>query len=283
MKIFKKYKNRMIVASVAIILIIIIIITSQDKYQSTSIESFTGKIITPIQGFLYNTSQSIANTFSSIANFSQTKQENIQLKLKVAKLEEENRVMSDIISRMDALKNELELIQQGNFEYVNARVVSKDPGNWFNRFVVNKGSKDGVKKGDAVIYGVRLDGDIIEAGLVGRVVEVEETWSKVLAVIDKGSNVSFKVIRTQDNGIVSGNLDQKLNGILFDAKSDIVIGDKLITSGMGKVYVPGLYIGEISEVYKNSEDLIKRIEVKSTIDFKNINEVMIVTQKSRGQ
>ncbi|WDV44690.1 rod shape-determining protein MreC [Clostridiaceae bacterium M8S5] len=284
MKIFRKYKNRMIVASVTIILLIIIIITSGNKYQGTSFKGFIGKIVTPIQGFLYNTSKSVTNTFSSIANFSQTKQENQRLKKEIAKLEEENRIMNDLISRMDALKNEYELKKQEKFRCVDARVVNKDSGNWFNRFVINKGTNDGLKKGDAVICAVKLDGDIVKAGLVGRIVEVQSTWSKVLTIIDKGSNASFKVIRTQDNGIVSGELKQKLDGILFDYKSDVVKGDKLVTSGMGKIYIPDLYIGEIVEIHKDNDDLIKKIEVISPIDFKNINNVMVVTSKApRGQ
>lgn len=284
MGIFKKYKKRMIVAGVAIILLIMIIVTTTSKNKSSGINNFVGKIVTPVQGFFYETGQSIANTFGSIANFSQMKQENVRLKKEVARLEEENRVMSDVISRMDALKNEYELKQKKEYDYIDARVVNKDPGNWFNRFNINKGSQDGVKKGDAVICGVRLEDGVVEAGLIGRVVEVQNEWSKVISIIDRGSNVSFKVIRTGDNGIVSGALKQNLDGMLFDAESEVVIGDKLISSGMGEIFASGLYIGEITQVHKDSEDLVKRIEVKSVSDFKNMNNVMVITsKKTRGQ
>lgn len=276
MKFLNKYGSKIIVTLVTIILLILIGITA-DRDNITKVESKFGDFLTPIQKFFYNTGESISNTFSSLTTFSQIKHENSLMKDKIVQLEEENRRMQDIISRSDFLRNEAILKENIDFIFVDAQVVGKDPGNWFNKFVIDKGSKDDIKKGDPVILGVAFEDGIIEAGLVGRVIEVGDKWSKVLSIIDNGSNVSFKAIRTQDNGIVTGDLNEEITGFLFDLNADIMKEDKLVTSGLGEIFIPGLYIGEISEVIKENDDLIKKIKVEPAVDFKNINEVFVIT------
>ena len=144
---------------------------------------------------------------------------------------------------------------------IPAQVAGKEPGNWFNRFTIDKGSNDGIEKGDTVIQAVEVDEEIVLEGVVGRVVEVGDNWSKVISIIDENNNISFKVIRTQDGGIVSGSLDGNLNGYLFDSKADVMKGDKLFSSGLGGVYLPDLYIGEITDVIKEDEDLTKKLKL----------------------
>jgi len=204
------------------------------------------------------------------------KKENVALKGEVAQLRSQNRKYENIINQSSYLKNEAVLRENTKYDLVNAQIIGKDPGNWFDRFIIDKGSKDGIKKNDPVIQAIEVEDEIIEEGLVGRVTEVGENWAKVVAIIDEGSNVSFNVIRTQDGGIVSGNVEGNLNGYLFDSKADIVRGDKLITSGLGGIFIKGLYIGEISEVTKKSDDLMKRVNVNTSVIFNKLNDVFII-------
>ena len=168
-----------------------------------------------------------------------------------------------------------------NYSLIPAQVIGKEPGNWFDRFIIDKGSKDGVKKGDTVIQATETEDNIIQEGIVGRVVEVGDNWAKVISIIDENSKVSFKVIRTQDGGVISGNVDDKLNGklngYLFDAKADIMKGDKLFTSGLGGIFVKDLYIGEITDVIKKDEKLMKNIDIEPAVDFKKLYRVFIIS------
>lgn len=276
MSIFKKFKWRMIVALVAIILVIVIGVTASGRENATAAESFIGKLITPIQKFFYNGGESITTTFKSIGDISQLKRENTELKEELSKLQSQIRKYEDVISRSDYLRNEAILKDKTKLNLVDAQIIGKDPGNWFDRFIIDKGLKDGIKKDDAVIQGVVIDGDTIVEGLVGRVIEVGDDWAKVISIIDEGSNVSFNIIRTQDGGIVKGDFEGNLSGYLFDAKADIVKGDKLLTSGLGGVFVKDLYIGEISEVTKSSEDLLVNIKVNPAVNFNKLQDVFVI-------
>jgi len=276
MSIFKKYGGRMIVTIVTIILLILIGLTARDREKITIAENTIGKFIAPVEKLFYNVGENIASTFKSIGNLSQMKKENVALKGEEAQLRSQNRKYENIINQSSYLKNEAVLRENTKYDLVNAQIIGKDPGNWFDRFIIDKGSKDGIKKNDPVIQAIEVEDEIIEEGLVGRVTEVGENWAKVVAIIDEGSNVSFNVIRTQDGGIVSGNVEGNLNGYLFDSKADIVRGDKLITSGLGGIFIKGLYIGEISEVTKKSDDLMKRVNVNTSVIFNKLNDVFII-------
>lgn len=267
----------MIVTAVTIILIIIIGITANGRDNITAIENIIGKIITPVQKLFYNTGQAVENTFESVENIGSLKEENETLKKEIAKLEELNTKYEDIIMRSDFLKNEANLKDNSKYTFISSQVIGKDPGNWFDRFIIDKGANDGVKKGDPVIQAIEIDEDVVIEGLIGRIIEVGDNWSKVISIIDEGSNVSFKSIRTQNGGIIQGSLEGEASGYLFDTKSDIVEGDKLLTSGLGGVFIDGLYIGEIKSIEKKDEELIQRIKIKPAIDFKNIYKVYIIT------
>jgi len=278
MNFLKKHKGRMVVALVTIILIIIIGVTAGGRENATVVESVLGKLLNPIQKLFYNGGESITTTFKSIGDISQLKTENTELKEEISKLQSQLRKYEDIISRSDYLRNEAILKDKTEFNLVDAQIIGKDPGNWFDRFIIDKGLKNGIKKNDAVIQGVVIDGDTIVEGLVGRVIEVGDDWAKVISIIDEGSNVSFNVIRTQDGGIVKGDFEGNLSGYLFDAKADIVKGDKLLTSGLGGVFVKDLYIGEISEVTKSSEDLLVNIKVDSAVNFNKLQDVFVIVE-----
>lgn len=279
MTIFKKFKGRMIVTIVAIILIIIIGITASDRDKITAIENLIGGIITPVQKVFFSSSESVVGTVKSIGSISQLKNENARLMEENAKLKEQVRNYEDIISKTDYLRNAAILKEKTKYNLVETQIIGKDPGNWFERFVIDKGAKDGIKKGDAVIQGIEVDGNTIEEGLVGRIVEVGDDWSKVITIIDGGNNLSFNVIRTQDGGIIKGDFEGNISGYLFDTKADAVKGDKLLTSGLGGIFIKGLYIGEISEVTKNSDDLLVNIEVKPAVNFNKLQNVFVIVGK----
>ncbi len=282
MSFFKRYKNRMIVALVTIILIIVIGVTSGDRAKLSGFEKTIGNILSPVQKVFFNISKTISDGFSTITNISKIKEENEELQKTIAKLEEENRKYEDIISKTDFLRNESKLKERTKYKLIEAQIIGKEPGNWFDRFIIDKGLKDGVKKGDTVIEGVEVEQDIVQEGIVGRVVDVGDNCAKITSIVDESSNISFKIIRTQDGGILSGsldneNLDNEIKGYLFDSKVDVVKGDKLFTSGLGGVYVKDLYIGEVNDVVKKDEDLMKRISVTPAVNFKKIYKVYVIS------
>ncbi|MBS4535871.1 rod shape-determining protein MreC [Clostridium sp. D2Q-14] len=276
MSIFRKYGGRMIVTIVTIILLVTIGITAKDREKISKIENIIGNIITPVQGVFYRVGDAVDDKISNIKEYVSLKDKNAQLEEEIKVLRKENLEMSDIISRTDYLKNEMILREDTEYDIIDTKIISKDPENWFNNFIINKGSKDGVTKDSLVIEAVETDKGVVEEGLVGIVIEVGDNWSKVLPIIDNSSNVSYKIVRTQDFGVINGNIDETMTGFLFDIDAEVVKGDKLVTSGMGEVFMPGLYIGEVIDVKMKEEELKKEITVKPAVDFQKVSSLFII-------
>lgn len=264
------------VAALVIILTIIIGVTNADRLSLTKFEKIIGNITSPITKVTYSISNRVSNFFAGIANISNLEEENEELKIRVAALEEENRDLQNLVGQYDFLKSEAALLDNTDYNLISAQITSKDPGNWYDIFMIDKGLKDGIEKNDNVIQGIETENGVIEEGIVGRVSDVGDNWARVVSIVDEQNRLSFKVIRTQDGGVLSGAIDEEISGYLFDSEADIIPGDKIYTSGLGGAFYEDLYIGEVDEVREIEEELIKEITVKPAIDFKKLYKVFVI-------
>ena len=277
MSFFRRNRERMMVAFVAIILIILIGVTSTERMALTKFERILGNLLRPIGKVSINISENISDFFSNIKNIANLKEENEMLKERISLLEEENRNYLNIIGKTDYLRNEVRLLENTKYNLIEAQVTGKEPGIWFSRFTIDKGLQDGVDKGNTVVQGVQIDQNTVIEGIVGRVIDVGDNWAKVVSIVDEDSRIAFKILRTQDGGIISGSINGKITGYLFDDKADVIKGDKLFTSGLGGAFTQDIYIGEIESVISDEKELMKTIEIKPAIDFKKLYKVFIIS------
>lgn len=270
-----KYKNAMIVTLVTIILIITIGITNS-REKPSGVEDFIGTIFAPVNKVFYTIGSKLSGSFKSVSDLFDLKKEKERLETEVLKLEEKNRDLENIIGKSDFLKDEAQLLKKTKRDLLSAQIISKELGNWYNRFTIDKGSKDGIKVGTIIIKGIDNKDGQIEEGLVGRVIEVKSNSAIVISIIDDQNRISFKSIKTQDGGILQGNINNGMEGFLFDRKAKVMKGDSLYTSGLGKVYKKDLYIGEVIDVVHVEEELMKKIIVKPAVDFQKLYKVFAI-------
>lgn len=268
----------MVVALVTIILIVIIGKTSKGRDSISSFEGFIGNVFSPVKKIGYNIGNKINNSFDFISNFRSMSKDNTLLKEEVIKLREQNKKLENIIGKSDFLKAEAELYNKSSHKLISAQVIGKDPGNFYNTFTIDKGIRDGIKKGTTIVQGIEIENNIVLEGLLGRVVDVGPNSSKVVSIIDEMNKVAFHSIRSQDGGILSGSIDKSMGGYLYDSKADVLVGDKLYTSGLGKVYIKDLYIGEVIEVNDVEEEMTKKVLVEPAINFKKIYRVFAIIE-----
>ncbi|HZJ76666.1 MAG TPA: rod shape-determining protein MreC [Oscillospiraceae bacterium] len=268
-----KYGNRpaMIVAIVAIILIITIGITSKQRENITVIEKWIGNVITPVQNIINKGVNGIKQNIDFIFSITNLKAENESLKKEVESLRQEIlnlNMKKNELEELKALKYALNYIEDDDrHNIISANITGKSPSNWFNIFTVAAGENQGVKK-DSIILNSN--------GLIGKVYEVGGNWAKVVSIIDNSSSVSFQIMRDSNlQGMITGSIANEITGYLFDPLADIIVGDKIITSGLG-IYPKGIIIGEITEIDKSSDHLLKTIKVKPAVNFKRITKVIIM-------
>lgn len=278
MNFFQKNKNKIIILSVTLVLIILMGFTSGNREYISNIENITGTFFRPVNSLIYKIASKNFSIFDSLRTNSSLKKENEKLKTQLAEVEKEKEILESVVARKEYLKLEYDLKSKSDYKLQSANIIAKEPSNMFERFVINKGLDDGIKNGDTIVQGTKDEKGTIIEGVVGRVVEVGNTTAKIVSIVDETSKIGFKVNKTQDGGVISGIVDEKLSGYLFDIDSDIKKGDAIYTSGLGGVFEPDLYIGKVSEVIKKDEELTKTVLVEPSIDFKKLNRVFIIIE-----
>lgn len=155
-------------------------------------------------------------------------------------------------------------------------MIAVDDSKWFSRLTIDKGEKDGIKKNDIVINAVKTDDKIVQIGLVGVVTETSSNWSKVITILDENCKISFRDISTEESGIIQGSIDGTITGYFFNSKAEANAGDSLVTSGIGEIYIPDVYIGDIKEVVPTTDASTQKIVVKPSVEFTKLSRIYIL-------
>ncbi len=154
--------------------------------------------------------------------------------------------------------------------YLPARIISTDILGQFRSVTINVGSDDGVLSMSPVVN---------QDGVVGRVYAVLDRTSKVLLIIDQNSSVDGLVSRTRSRGIIQGDTqDDELScKFAYSLRTeDIAVGDIIVTSGIDRGFPPGLPLGTVKEVFKGDTGIFQDALVQPLVDFRCIEEVMVI-------
>lgn len=265
-----------VLIAVAMALVILLVSSFLHLGNSTPVGKFFIGIVTSIQEPISNLTTGVSNGFRNIFSLHSIASENEALKEEVAQLKQElilNQFTEQELEELRQLSQVLNYTSvQNSQSYVTGDVIAMDSSNWFNIFTINVGTDQGVQKDAMVING---------EGLVGRVYEAGNNWAKVISVIDETNNVSFQVFRDSAEsylGVLTGDGMGGLRGYMLDSDASVIEGDTVVTSGIG-IYPQGVVIGKISEVVVNTDSLLKEIILETSVDFKNVQKVMVLSGK----
>lgn len=271
----KLLKNKpLLIALIAVILLSILALVTSGERTVSWFESAVGAVAQPVQTFASKASSDIIDFFQNLFNTTDADKENQQLKVYIAQLEQDLAKQEQIQKENERLKTLLSFTETMSTEsYITATAIGKSQGIWFDVFTINAGRNQGVSKNMPVVNG---------SGLVGRVTDVGATWSKVMAVLDAEFSVSVMVERTRDNGMLRGLLTSggdinNLELYYLPSGSDLLPGDKIVTSGLGELFPKGILVGTVSEVSRVSDSSERNAIVEPAVDFSRIEEVMVVT------
>jgi rod shape-determining protein MreC len=167
------------------------------------------------------------------------------------------------------LRKLLEMKSEVPHRMLPAKVVGLDPSGWFKTILINRGTRDGVSKGMAVIT---------SGGIVGRIIGASRRHAKVLLIVDRSSAIDGLVQRTRSRGIVEGETSESCRFKYIVRKADIKIEDTVISSGLDGLFPKGLRVGAISEISKPSSGLFQEVKVRPFVDFTKLEEVLVVLE-----
>ncbi len=271
----KKLIKRLAVVIICLLLIIAIGYTSVYNVGTNTGKNIIGTVTSPIQKVFYNIGRVFSNSYESILEIYKVREENIQLKERVYELTNENRILLDIVENQEYLKNEYEMRQMIDYDYVKSQIISRDPNNWFQKFTIDKGTNEGIKNDDIIVHAAELEEDLVVIGLVGKVIDVGNNWSKVITIADINSSISFRNIKNNSSGILKGQIDNTIKGYTFSKDDEIKVGDALVTSGLGEIYTQNLYIGKVISLERD-DGLTIDLQVEPVVDFQELHNVYVL-------
>lgn len=238
-----------------------------------------GYVVVPFQQGIAKLGGWLSNRSEELVQIRSLLEENARLKEEIAALKEENILLQQDKYELNSLRELIELGDQyGEYDKVGARIISRDSGNWYSSFLIDKGSDDGLA----------LDMNVIaDGGLVGRITSVGPNWARITSIISDNSNVSGMTLTTEDNLIVSGDLQLMADNCirfsqLVDSRNLVVEGDKVVTSNISDKFLPNLLIGYISSIDKDANNLTKSGLITPAVDFEHLGEVLVITDMKQN-
>lgn len=267
-------KSKHLLAIMTFFCVSAIVATLASGVTSAPLKEAAGLIIVPFEKSIASIGQWMTGVQDSFREKEDLIQQNEELQTTVDTLTEQNNVLLQDQAELARLEQLYELDEEyTDYPKVAARIISKDPGNWYDTFMINRGSNDGIRVDNNVIAG---------KGLVGIVTEVGSNWATVRSIIDDSSNVSAMTVSTDDICVVEGDLELIDEGKLrfsqlYDREDKVSVGERIVTSNISDKYVEGLFIGYVSEIELDTNNLTKTGTLVTPVDFRHLKDVFVIT------
>ena len=179
------------------------------------------------------------------------------------------------------MKEQLELQDTlSDYKKINGTVISRNPDNWINQVIVDRGSQSGITVGLSVMA---------DNGLIGRVIEVNPASSKVQLITTSDQNNSRVAASVSSkegfvHGIINGYDSETNRLIMKQITTEVVLkkGDQVMTSGLGGISPSSLLIGSIDEVKLDSHGLSQEAYVVPASDFDDIRYVTFIQRTAES-
>ncbi|OFZ76808.1 MAG: rod shape-determining protein MreC [Bdellovibrionales bacterium RIFOXYD1_FULL_44_7] len=226
-------------------------------------------ITAPIQKLISWSLDQLASGFQNYIYLWHTRRDNLSL------LEENRRLLNLIASLRETqfensrLRKLLQFQENFHLETVVARVVAKDVSTEFRAIRINRGEASGIKKNMAVMT---------NEGVVGRVLRTTKTTADVVTILDLQSAVDAIIERSRARGVMEGMTDEVCQLRFVLRTDDIEPGDVLVSSGLEGVFPKGIPVGTVSKVKRKPFGITQEVEVRPSVDFSKLEEVLVVTK-----
>jgi len=238
-------------------------------------------ILGPLQGLIATPIGVIAGVFNRIGfaingNLDQVndlevaRQRIAELEDRLAQFQSELVELREVASDYDRLSRLLNYEgSRQNEDYLTANVIaSDDPNTLLRTIMIDRGSRDGVTRGMAVVT---------DQGMLGRVLRVAAGASQVLLITDPSSAISARLQTSRTQGSVVGDLSGNLTMTFIPLTAQVNVGDLVMTSGLGGNLPSDMVLGQVTSVQQFESELYQEATIRSLNNFDTLEIVLIVT------
>ena len=268
LRLLARYRRAIILTSA--LLLSFLLMTLQVRHETAVVTLTRQALLLVVSPFIKVTAATIhgvTSIWQDYVDLRTLREENKRLQFEASTLKRRLDQLQEQALETQRLQRLLAMRDNSQAEFLTARVVGKDATNWFKTILLDCGSMEGVRRNQPVLA---------PNGLVGRVVEVTPTSARVQLFTDPVSAVGGLIQRTRVTGIVSGNLGAGARVRYLPLMGDVVVGEEVVTSGMGGVFPKGIPIGRVATVERKSGILFQEATLTPAVDLSRLEEVLIL-------
>ncbi|MFQ5543346.1 MAG: rod shape-determining protein MreC [Nitrospiria bacterium] len=258
--------KRLLVLFIAIVILVLLLSPMLQKKTAKWIGPPIVMTISYFQQSLDSLFEGVGQAWYGYLYLVDARKENKRLKQMISKLKGDNNRFIEETKLAKRLQVILDFKKRSRLDLITAEVIARNPAQWFDTIMINKGKRDGVQPDMGVL---------VPDGVIGKVVNIGPDYAQIQLISDRNSAIGAIVQETRDAGIAQGMNAGTLRLKYLQHDSKVETGDRVVTSGMEGSFPKGLYIGEVVEI-KNDKSL-KFLQVKiSTTDLSRHEEVLVI-------
>jgi rod shape-determining protein MreC len=252
--------------------VVLMSVAAQDQQtHERKVRVWAQAVATPFQSLFSGASKSGVGFFQYLSNLHAASGENEQLRRRLAEVEAELRVAKVARDENDRLQSLLNLKEAHDYEIVAARVIARDPSDWFDSAIINRGSSSGVAPNMPVVT---------PDGIVGRVAEVSPVSAQVMMITDERA-AAGAVVGQLDTSSALGSVRGFGKSGLLEMKyvpglETVNPGDAVMTTGQDGIYPRGLKVGDVIEVQPGTATKPHEIKVRPSARLNSLSEVAVL-------
>ncbi|MBI3597843.1 MAG: rod shape-determining protein MreC [Nitrospirae bacterium] len=266
--------KRLVISLLSAVVVIFFVAVGIYKKPVQWAESLVGGVIYSVQEGTYTVVFGIQGVFTHYFFLVGLSDENPRLKKEIERLSGEVNRLKEKEALAVRLQGLLNFKDASPLKLIAANVIGREMGPWFQTFMINKGSSEGV----LVDMGV-----IVPDGVVGKVIKSLPHNAQVLLMTDTNSAIAAMVQRTREGGIVQGMGENGARLKYLPRVSEVLEGDIMITSGLEGSFAKGVPIGQIKKIERPEDGFFLNITLTPAIAFSKLEEVLVLSFQENPQ
>ncbi len=237
------------------------------KRDANFIERGVMMVLSPVMKPASRVSGFFENVWDNYIDLVDVRLENLRLRDEIKGLNTRIVTAEETLQANRRLENLLGVKNSLTEPSLTVSVIGEDISSWFRTLVIDQGSSSGISEGMAVVAA---------DGVVGQIVKVAPSTSRVLLLTDHTSGVAATIQRSRARGVVKGKGEGLCSLEFTTREEDVKVGDIVTTSGIGGVFLKGIPIGEVTMVKRGEYGIFQTVTIRPFVNISHLEEALVV-------
>lgn len=275
---FERRRARVLLAVLTLVALVLLTVDARAGRSGplARVRDGIATVFGPVQDGLATVLSPLGRALDNVGDLFRLREENVRLEERLEELEQRRESFADLQRENEELRALLEmrdtlLERDEAFEFLPAEVIALAPSNFEWTITLDVGTRHGVEIDMTVING---------DGLVGRVIQVTPTASRVLLAIDPNFAAAARIARSGENGVIEGADTDPMRLTLFNPEADAEERDEVVTSTyQNATYPDGIPIGAVAAIGEPIAGESRQVTVRPYVDFTRLGAVLVILRE----